>query len=157
MLSLHHVGIVVKDLKSAVSKFCRALGMENDKVTVHHGIYSSSSGEVEEFEYAFIPLGNGVFIELVSPISDGPTMRFLKKKGEGLFHVAFETDDVQSVVERFAEAGIPIAGENPIGETFSVFFHPKHAHGVLIQVIKRGLFLPDGKINPKALQKSKTH
>jgi hypothetical protein len=28
-----------------------------------------------------------------------------------------------------------------------VFFHPKHTHGVLLQVIKKNVILPDGSPN----------
>jgi len=154
LIRLHHVGVVVEDLMSAISKFCRALGVDEKKIVVHRGQYSTRDGEVEEFEYAFIPSGNGTMIELVTPKSEGPTMRFLRKRGEGLFHLAFEVDDVYSTIEKFKEAGIPFAGENPTGELVSVFFHPKHAHGVLLQVVKKGLFLPDGEINPETLLKT---
>ncbi|MBS7288642.1 MAG: VOC family protein [Candidatus Freyarchaeota archaeon] len=150
MIRLHHVGVVVKDLRSAISKFCCALGVDEGKIVVRRGQYSSKSGETEEFEYAFIPSGNGTMIELVMPTSEGPTMRFLNKRGEGLFHLAFEVDDMRSATKRFEEADIPLAGENIAGKTVSVFFHPKHAHGVLLQLVKEGLFLPDGEINPEA-------
>jgi len=30
-----------------------------------------------------------------------------------------------------------------------VFFHPKFTHGVLLQVIKKNLILPDGSPNPE--------
>lgn len=151
MLRLHHVGIVVNDLKEAVSKYCHVLGLDERTITVNRGWYSTADGEVEEFEYAFLPSGGGTMIELVMPVSEGPTMRYLRKKGEGLFHLAFEAEDLKLAVERFKEAGIPVAGVTPTERLVSVFFHPKHAHGVLIQLVKKGLFLPDGRINPEAL------
>ncbi len=152
MLRLHHVGIVVRDLKEAISKYCRVLGVDERRIIVNRGWYSTASKEIEEFEYAFLPSGGETMIELVMPVSEGPTMRFLRKKGEGLFHLAFEAEDLDSVVEQFKEAGILVAGETPTGKLVSVFFHPKHAHGVLLQVVRKGLFLPDGRINEELLK-----
>nr|HDO80546.1 hypothetical protein [Candidatus Bathyarchaeota archaeon] len=152
MIRLHHVGIVVHALKSAVSRYCRAIGVNEETIIFQRGQYATERGEVEEFEYAFIPAGGGTFIELVMPVSEGPTMRYLRKRGEGLFHLAFEADDVESAVKQFQDAGIPLAGRTPTGKLLSVFFHPKHANGVLLQLVKKGLFLQDGSVNPEALK-----
>ena len=147
--SFHHVGIVVRDLKEAISKYCRALGVDSSSIKIHRQGYATEKGETEEFDYAFIPIGDNAYIELVSPVTDGPTMRYLEKKGEGLFHLAFESDDVPATIEHFENAGFPLAGRTPSKQALSVFFHPKFTHGVLIQVIKKNLILPDGSPNPE--------
>ncbi len=145
--NFHHVGIVVGDLKTAISNYCAALGLNSNKIKIHRQGYSTEKGEGEEFDYAFIPLGNNCYVELVSPISEGPTKRYLDKKGEGLFHLAFESDDVLTTIENFEKAGFPLAGRTPSKQVLSVFFHPKYTHGVLLQVIKKNVILPDGSPN----------
>ena len=144
--NFHHVGIVVHDLKSAISKYCKAFGHESSDIKIHTQYYATGKEE-EEFKYAFIPLGNNCYIELVSPLTEGPTKRYLEKKGEGLFHLAFESEDILSSIEDFKKAGFPLAGRTPTEEVFSVFFHPKSAHGVLIQLLKKDILLPDGSPN----------
>lgn len=145
--NFHHVGIVVKDLRSAISKYCDAFQIDNNEIKIHTQYYVSGKGEGEEFDYAFIPLGNNCYIELVSPLTDGPTKRYLEKKGEGLFHIAFESDDMLHTIKNFENAGFPLAGSTPSEEVLSVFFHPKSTYGVLIQLMKKNVLLPDGSPN----------
>jgi hypothetical protein len=115
----------------------------------------TGKGETEEFKYAFLPLAKGEnnFIELVEPITPGPTARYLEKHGEGLFHLAFESSNILQTIRDFEEAGIPVAGTTPTKEVLSVFLHPKFAHGVLIQVLKKGVFDSSGRISDEVIEK----
>lgn len=149
--NFHHVGIGVHDLKSAISKYSKAFGHDGNEIKINRQLYITGKGEEEEFDYAFIPLGNNCYIELVSPLTEGPTKRFLEKKGEGLFHIAFESNNILSSIDTFEEAGFPLAGRTPTEEVLSVFFHPKSAHGVLIQLMKKHILLPDGSPNFDAM------
>ena len=151
----HHIGIVVKNISEAIDKYAIALGIEKDKVTVEIMGYMTGKGEMEEFKYAFLPLAKeeNNFIELVEPITDGPTARYLEKRGEGLFHLAFESSNILETIEDFEEAGIPLAGTTPTKEVLSVFLHPKFAHGVLIQVLKKDVFDSSGTISGEVIEK----
>ena len=151
----HHIGIVVKNISEAIDKYAVALGIEKDKVIVEMMGYMTAKGEMEEFKYAFLPLAKeeNNFIELVEPITPGPTARYLEKHGEGLFHLAFESSNILQTLKNFEEAGIPIAGTTPTKGVLSVFLHPKFAHGVLIQVLKKGLFDGFGRIRREVIEK----
>ena len=151
----HHVGIVVKNVSEAIDKYAAALGVNKDKVVVEVMSYMTGKGEMEEFKYAFLPLveGENNFIELVEPITPGPTARYLEKHGEGLFHLAFESSNILETIREFEKAGIPQAGVTPTEEVLSVFFHPKYTHGVLIQVIKKGIFDSAGRISEETFEK----
>lgn len=151
----HHVGIVVKNISEAIDKYAAALGVNKDKVVVEVMSYMTGKGEMEEFKYAFLPLAEGEnnFIELVEPITPGPTARYLEKHGEGLFHLAFESSNILETIREFEKAGIPQAGVTPTEEVLSVFFHPKYTHGVLIQVIKKGIFDSAGRISEETFEK----
>lgn len=153
----HHVGIVVKNISDAIDKYSAALKIDKSKITVETGNYVTEKGEVEEFKYAFLPLAEGEnnFIELVEPVTLGPTARYLEKHGEGLFHLAFESSAMLETIKDFENAGIPLAGTTPTKEVLSVFFHPKFAHGVLIQVIKKGVFDTAGRISEETIEKEK--
>lgn len=153
-IRFHHIGIVVENISEAIDKYATALGVERDKIKVEPMSYMSGKGEFEEFKYAFLPLAEGEnnFIELVEPTTPGPTSRYLEKHGEGLFHLAFESPDISDTVKKFEKTGIPLAGTTPTKETLSVFFNPKPAHGVLIQVIKKGIFDSSGRVNAKIVE-----
>ena len=151
----HHVGIVVKNISEAIDRYAAALGVDKDKVVVEVMSYMTGKGEMEEFKYAFLPLAEGEnnFIEFVEPTTPGPTARYLEKHGEGLFHVAFESSDILETIREFEDAGIPLAGRTPTEEVLSVFFHPKFAHGVLIQVVRKGVFDSTGRISAEVIEK----
>jgi methylmalonyl-CoA/ethylmalonyl-CoA epimerase len=151
----HHIGILVKTISKAIDKYAAALGIDKDKVVVEVMSYMTEKGEMEEFKYAFLPLAKGEknFIEVVEPITPGPTARYLEKHGEGLFHLAFESSNILQTIRDFKKAGIPVAGNTPTKEVLSVFLHPKFAHGVLIQVLKKGVFDSSGRISGEVIEK----
>jgi len=151
----HHIGIVVKNISEAIDKYAAALRIDKNKVVVEMGGYMTGQGEMEEFKFAFLPLAEGEnnFIELVEPTTPGPTARYLEKHGEGLFHLAFEASNISETIKNFEKAGIPLAGTTPTEEVFSVFLHPKLAHGVLIQVLKKGVFDSAGRIRYEMIEK----
>ncbi len=147
----HHIGILVRSISEAITKYATALGADGGDVLVETMSYMTGKGETEEFKYAFLPLAEGEnnFIEFVEPITPGPTARYLEKHGEGLFHLAFESSTIRETIERFEEAGIPQAGQTPTQEVLSVFLHPKSANGVLIQLLKKGVFDHSGRIRQR--------
>ena len=107
-IRFHHVGIVVRNIFDAIDKYAAALGIDKDNVVTEEMSYMTGKGEIEEFKYAFLPLAEGEnnFIELVEPVTPGPTARYLNKHGEGLFHVAFESSDILETIEKIENAGI---------------------------------------------------
>ncbi|MGQ9459849.1 MAG: VOC family protein [Candidatus Bathyarchaeaceae archaeon] len=154
-IRFHHVGILVKNISEAIDKYASALGIDKGRVIVEVGSYMTGQGETEEFKYAFLPMAEGEnnFIELVEPTTPGPTARYLEKHGEGLFHLAFESSDILEAIRAFEKAGIPQAGATPTEEVLSVFLHPKYAHGVLIQIIKKGIFNSSGGVSEEIIEK----
>jgi catechol 2,3-dioxygenase-like lactoylglutathione lyase family enzyme len=153
----HHVGIVVNNISKAINKYTAALGIDREEIVVETMSYMTGGGEVEEFRYAFLPLAEGEnnFLELVEPITPGPTARYLRKHGEGLFHLAFESSNITETIKRFEAAGITQAGMTPTEEPLSVFLHPKQAYGVLLQLLKKGVFDHHGQISQEILEGEK--
>jgi len=154
-IRFHHVGIVVRNIYDAINKYAAALGVDRNIVVVEEMSYMTGKGEVETFKYTFLPLADreNNFIELVEPITPGPTARYLEKHGEGLFHLAFESSDILKTIEKFEKSEIPLVGATPTKEVLSVFFHPKLAHGVLIQVIRQGVFDRAGRVTEEIVNK----
>jgi len=156
-MRFHHVGIVLKNISEAIDKYVAARAIDKERIKVEVMSYVTGKGESEEFKYAFLPLAEGEnnFIELVQPLTTGPTARYLEKHGEGLFHLAFESSAIAESIRQFNEAGIPQAGATPTEDVLSVFLHPKYANGVLMQIIKKGVFNDSGRISSEVLQKEK--
>lgn len=92
--------------------------------------------ETEGVRVAILRLENGR-IELMQPTSDSsPIKRFLDKKGQGLHHVALQTDDIDGEVSRMEGCGIRFLGKVRPGSegTRITFVHPKSLEGVLAEL-----------------------
>ena len=81
-VTFDHLGIVVKDINAAAKIFSEMLGLTPwDEAVVE----DSKNG----VRLLSLPMGN-TFIELIQPTrSDNRFAKFLKEKGEGLFHLEY--------------------------------------------------------------------
>ncbi|MEX0764287.1 MAG: methylmalonyl-CoA epimerase, partial [Nitrosopumilaceae archaeon] len=126
-MRIDHVAIAVNNVEEAVKEYKQAFGIsEVEFETV----------EAEGVRVAILHLKDSR-IELMEPTrDDSPIKKFLTTKGEGLHHVALETDGIESEVERMKGCGIRFLGEIRPGSrgTKVTFIHPKSLHGVLAEL-----------------------
>jgi len=125
---ISHLGIAVKDLKAASEMYRKLL-----------------NSEPSEMEYVAEQMVNVVkftvgesTIELLEGTSaDSPISKFIEKRGEGIHHVAYESDDVKSDLKRLDESGFELINKEPkIGSDnmLIAFVKPKSVGGVLTEV-----------------------
>ena len=126
-MKIDHVAIAVNNVDEAVKEYKQALGInEIEFETV----------ESEGVRVAILHLKNSR-IELMEPTrEDSPIKKFLTSRGEGLHHIAFETDGIEGEVTRMKECGVRFLGEIRPGSrgTKVTFIHPKSLHGVLAEL-----------------------
>jgi len=126
-MRIDHVAIAVNNVDEAVKEYKQAFGInEVEFETV----------ETEGVRVAILHLKDSR-IELMEPTrDDSPIKKFLTTKGEGLHHIALETDGIESEVERMKGCGIKFLGEIKPGSrgTKVTFIHPKSLHGVLAEL-----------------------
>jgi methylmalonyl-CoA/ethylmalonyl-CoA epimerase len=86
-LKLHHVGILVKDIAHRTAFYVRRLGYEIQSKIIH------DPTQTAYVQFLKLP-ADPVFMELVSP--DGPESKLANalRKGEGLNHICYATDDI---------------------------------------------------------------
>jgi methylmalonyl-CoA/ethylmalonyl-CoA epimerase len=81
-------------------------------------------------------------VELIEPLSpDSTVARFLERRGSGLHHVAYESDDLPSDLARLKEAGVELIDEEPrpgAGGHLVAFLHPRSTGGILVELVQRG-------------------
>ena len=126
-MKIDHIAIAVNNVDSAAKEYQQALGVDSVEF---------ETVESEGVRVAIIYLDNGR-IELMEPTNDSsPIKKFLEKKGEGLHHVALETDNIEDEVERMQGCGIQFLGKIRPGSagTKVTFIHPKSLHGVLAEL-----------------------
>lgn len=123
---IHHVGIVVRDIEAAYAFYRDTLGL-----VVHKQDMLPDQG----VKAALLSIGESE-IELLEPI-DAHTgvARFLERKGEGLHHLCFETDDVVQELENAKAQGITVIDQQPRPGLAGMicFLHPTSNHGVLVE------------------------
>ncbi len=81
-------------------------------------------------------------VELLEPTSEkSPISGFLKKRGEGIHHLAFSVDRIDDEVTRLrGSKGVQLIepAPRPGAQGSKVaFIHPKSAGGVLIELVER--------------------
>jgi len=126
-MKIDHIAIAVNDVESAVKQYREAFGVS---------AVEFETIETEGVKVAILHLSNGR-IELMQPTNDNsPIKKFLEKKGEGLHHMALETDDIEGEVTRMEGCGIQFLGKIRPGSagTKVTFIHPKSLHGVLAEL-----------------------
>ncbi len=127
MTKIDHLGIAVNSIQAARS-FYEALGLEvAQEETVEH----------EQVRVAMIALDQSR-IELLEPTNeDSPVGRFLKKRGEGLHHVALHVEDITGTLHALKAKGVRlISDEVRVGAGGHRYFfvHPSSAGGVLLEI-----------------------
>jgi methylmalonyl-CoA epimerase len=127
---IDHVAVAVEDLDEAISLYRDRLGMP-----VQH------RETVEQFgvEAVLLGIGDG-HVELLRPVSaDTGVGRFLERRGPGLHHVAYRTDDIESALESARAAGLRLLDEEPrtgIRNSRVAFMDPRSTGGVLTELVE---------------------
>jgi len=128
IIGLDHVAIAVPDLEKSIKRFAEDFGLEYK---------GSEAVEDAKTKTAFFPI-SGTQIELVHPLNgEGPVQTFLDKKGGGLHHLCFKSDDVEADMARLQEKGYIFLSDAPkpgAHNTRVAFIHPKCTDGVLIEI-----------------------
>ena len=126
-MKIDHIAIAVNDVEESAKVYQQALGVEHVEF---------ETVETEGVKVAIIELENGR-IELMQPTNDSsPIKKFLDKKGQGLHHMALDTDNIEGEVERMEGCGIQFLGKIRPGSagTKVTFIHPKSLNGVLAEL-----------------------
>lgn len=123
-----HIGIAVKDLQSAKLIYkilCRSEPSEDE-------IVEEQKVKVSKFKIGELT------IELLEPVSpDSPIAKFIKKRGEGIHHIAFESDNIVDDLEYLEHNGIELINKEPVvgsDNMFIAFIKPISTCGVLIEI-----------------------
>jgi methylmalonyl-CoA/ethylmalonyl-CoA epimerase len=123
---IHHVGIVVPNLEKAMSFWRDLLGLALVKAAVVQD---------QGVKAALLKVGDSE-IELLEPlVAENGVGKFLARRGGGLHHVCFETDDVDGELGRARAKGIQLIDQQPRPGLAGMicFLHPKATRGVLVE------------------------
>jgi len=128
LTKIEHIGIAVKNLDESIKFYEEILGLK---------CYAIEVVEDQKVKTAFFQIGETKIELLESTHPDGPVAKFIEKRGEGIHHIAFKTNDINSSLKELKEKNVRLIDENPRkgAEKLDIgFIHPKSAHGVLIEL-----------------------
>jgi methylmalonyl-CoA/ethylmalonyl-CoA epimerase len=127
---VEHIGIAVKNLQNSNELFKKLFGKE---------AYKLEKVESEKVSTSFFIIGD-TKIELVEAQNENSAIaKFIEKRGEGIHHIAFEVDDINTEIERLLSEGFEFTRMPPqpfkgADNKMVCFLHPKGTNGVLIEL-----------------------
>lgn len=131
MKGIDHIGIAVYSIDKSLPFYTDVLHFIHLKTEIV---------ESEGVKVAFLDTGNGK-IELLEPIqADSPVQSFLEKRGEGIHHIALQTDDIGTDLKKLEENEIRLIHRTPkkgAGGALVGFLHPKSTFGVLYELCQK--------------------
>ncbi len=125
---IEHIGIAVDSLEEASKIF---------DVLFEKKAYKDEVVASEGVTTRFYKIGNTKIELLQANNSTSPIAKFLEKKGKGVHHLAFETDDIESEISRLTSAGFNLIHSTPkkgADNKRIAFLHPKSTEKVLIEL-----------------------
>src|SRR5262245_58283183 len=124
---IEHVAIAVKDLDAAVKTFNDNFGFQIERIDAVSQL---------QIRREFLTIGNAT-LELFQPTSDqNPGAKFLADRGEGMYLLSLEVDDLAAAANALGQQGIKVNVQTVEGGLKLGFISPKATHGVLLQLIE---------------------
>jgi len=134
MKRVEHIGIAVKNLDNANALFEKLFNQDHYKV---------EEVPSEGVSTSFFQLGE-TKIELLQASNPESTIaKFIAKRGEGIHHIAFEVEDIDSEIKRLLKEGFELINDSPKDGADNkkiCFLHPKSTNGVLIELCQKKTF-----------------
>jgi methylmalonyl-CoA epimerase len=126
--ALHHIGMLVRDARATAERLRTSLGLE---VTAWED-YGPGLLRI-----AFVPVG-GTLLELIEPLTaDGFNAEWLRERGEGVQHLAFQVDDIQAAIDALKARGVAMQHDRPVrgaGNTLIAFLGAQTVDGLLLEL-----------------------
>jgi methylmalonyl-CoA/ethylmalonyl-CoA epimerase len=125
---IEHIGIAVKNLEASVKFYEEVFGLK---------CYAVEQVPDQKVKTAFFKIGQ-TKIELLEPtVPDSPITKFIEKRGEGIHHIAFASENIESSLDLLKEKQILLIDDKPRkgAENLDIaFIHPKETFGVLYEI-----------------------
>ena len=126
---INHVCIAVLNIEETLAFYENLFGV-------------TKSGEIETIEdqgvkAALVRVGASQ-LEFIPPIdNENGVAKFIERRGEGVHHICFEVDNLESKLNDLDLAGVQLIDKEPrdgLSGTIG-FIHPKSTRGVLIELV----------------------
>ncbi len=128
IIRVEHIGIAIKEMGKANQLFESLLGIKN---------YKMEEVKSESVTTSFFKSGETKIELLEATDETSPISKFIAKKGEGIHHISFETDDIIAEMNRLKSLGFELLSDVPkkgADNKLICFLHPRSTNGVLVEL-----------------------
>ncbi len=128
MKKIEHIGIAVNNLSKSNELFKKLLGSQS---------YKHETVESEGVTTSFFQIGEAKIELLEATNPESPIARYIEKRREGIHHLAFAVDDIESEMKRLESEGFELLNDTPkkgADNKLVCFLHPKTTNGVLVEI-----------------------
>ncbi|GAB6281378.1 MAG: methylmalonyl-CoA epimerase [Ignavibacterium sp.] len=129
--SIEHIGIAVKNLSESIAFYENILGLK---------CYKIEEVKEQKVKTAFFKIGEVKLELLEATDNDSSIAKFIEKRGEGIHHIAFYSENINQSLSELEEKNIQLI--NKEAQTGAdgmniAFIHPKSTNGVLIELCEK--------------------
>ncbi len=131
IVRLHHVGLAVESLAATCETYERLFGLKAVD-------YRNDQGKGFQLD-ARIMLPNECWLHVVQNWNpESRVNRFLRSHGEGLEHIALETNDIEADVAHLRKIGVPLFQDEIFNanDGYEAFVYPEHGIGFTVELIQ---------------------
>ena len=131
IVRVQHIGIAVKDFQGTLNKFEKVFGLKARD-------FRDDQGKGYQHDSRIL-LGNDCWIHIVHNWDPNSRVyQFVENVGEGLEHIALETNDIESDVQRIRDMGVPIFQDKifDANDGYEAFVYPDDGIGFTVELIQ---------------------
>ena len=126
-MKFDHVGVAVKSVEQMLAIYSQI------------GDFDVRQTEVAGQKAKIVLMKAGdTSVEFLEPTSEDSTLaKFIRERGEGLHHIAFEVEDIAKTTEELKGRGFRFIYDKPAEGKFGSkvnFMHPKSTGGILVEL-----------------------
>ena len=128
---IEHIGIAVKSLEETIPFYENLLGLT---------CYNIEEVKDQKVRMAFFKVGQTKIELLESTDPEGPIGRFIKRKGEGIHHIAFAVENIEDRLKAVESKGVQLIDKisRKGAEGLDIaFLHPGSTFGVLTELCEK--------------------
>ena len=125
---IRQVATITHDLDRAVGLYSRVLGIQ-----------ATPSRELPAYglRNAILPTGRGTFLEVLAPTDpQSAGARFLERRGEGVYLLIFQVDNLEEALGHLDAHGVQVTGRSESVASKSAFLHPRGINGAFIELVQ---------------------
>jgi len=131
IIRVQHLGMAVRDMHAACEQLEKVFGLKCRD-------FRDDQGRGMQYDSRML-LGNDCWLHIVQNWNpEARVYQFLEKHGEGLEHIALESDDIEADVQHLRDIGVPIYQDKifDAADGFEAFVYPDQTHGLTVELIQ---------------------